>query len=200
MPLSGGFPSPRCLAMYCGPGQMDPRWLVSSRGPVCCMPRSHPPIEVSISSLFGRYCSGKTFAHDILLEQFRPTASDEESQQALRSSQPVESELSFVEETRLQENFAGSKRTFDEYTSQNADRADDHEPRTPTRDDKGAGEEQGGESQQTEASFTSTLSVRHSDVRHEAYHRILNGADHEDWPGISLLSTNDNHSTVEKEL
>lgn len=56
------------------------------------------------------------------------------------------------------------------------------------------------DSQQTERSFVSTLSVRHSSTRREAYFQMLENARGEEWMGIGLLSTDGGHSIKEKEL
>lgn len=57
-----------------------------------------------------------------------------------------------------------------------------------------------GESQQTERSFVSTLSVRHSSTRREAYFQMLEKAGDDDWAGIGLISTDGNHTVPDKEL
>ncbi|KAL6854783.1 hypothetical protein ACO1O0_005908 [Amphichorda felina] len=56
------------------------------------------------------------------------------------------------------------------------------------------------ESQQTERSFVSTLSVRHSSTRREAYLQMLENAGDDDWAGIGLISTDGNHTVPDKEL
>ncbi|CAM1505777.1 Fc.00g114140.m01.CDS01 [Cosmosporella sp. VM-42] len=55
-------------------------------------------------------------------------------------------------------------------------------------------------SQQTEKSFTSTLSARHSLARREAYFQMLDNATADTWAPISLISTSSEHTTVEQEL
>ena len=57
-----------------------------------------------------------------------------------------------------------------------------------------------GESQQTDRSFVSTISMRHSLTRREAYYQMLENADGDGWTGISLISTGGNHTVPDKEL
>lgn len=80
----------------------------------------------------------------------------------------------------------GCKRRYDEFAAQDADAdaEDDNDP---------------GESQQTEKSFVSTLSMRHSLTRREAYYEMLDNA-RGDWVGLGLLSTDGSHTAPEKEL
>lgn len=56
------------------------------------------------------------------------------------------------------------------------------------------------DSQETEKSFTSTLSMRHSLARREAYYQMLENANTGDWTSIGLLSTNDSHTVMDEEL
>lgn len=79
----------------------------------------------------------------------------------------------------------GLKRGYDEY----------FDP-----DDAPASDEDQGESQQTEKSFVSTLSMRHSLQRREAYYEMLYNTGGESWSGFGLLSTDGGHSVLEKEL
>ena len=77
----------------------------------------------------------------------------------------------------------GLKRRYQEFVSQEDDAPDEQ-----------------GESQQTERSFVSTLSVRHSSTRREAYFQMLENAGDDDWAGIGLISTDGNHTVPDKEL
>lgn len=56
------------------------------------------------------------------------------------------------------------------------------------------------ESQETRASFSSTVSPHHSSVRFEAYERMLQNYRGIGWDTIELISAGCNHSAVEKEL
>ena len=84
----------------------------------------------------------------------------------------------------------GSKRRYDEFAAQDADTDADAD----AEDDNDP-----GESQQTEKSFVSTLSMRHSLTRREAYYDMLDNA-RGDWVGFGLLSTDGSHTVPEKEL
>jgi hypothetical protein len=55
-------------------------------------------------------------------------------------------------------------------------------------------------SQDTSASFTSTLSIHHSLTRCDAYERMLQNYRGIGWNSIELISAGCNHSAVEKEL
>ncbi|KAK5996449.1 Protein artemis [Cladobotryum mycophilum] len=61
-------------------------------------------------------------------------------------------------------------------------------------------EEDECESQRTDCSFTSVLSMRHSRERQEAYQRMLQNARGETWGPIELISTGSNYNTREQEL
>lgn len=78
----------------------------------------------------------------------------------------------------------GVKRAYDEYFDPN---------------DAPPAEEDQGESQHTEKSFVSTLSMRHSIQRREAYYDMLHNSGG-NWSGFGLLSTDGGHGVVEKEL
>jgi hypothetical protein len=67
-------------------------------------------------------------------------------------------------------------------------------------DDAPQADEDLGESQQTEKSFVSTLSMRHSLQRREAYYEMLHGSGDCGWSGFGLLSTDGGHSAMEREL
>ena len=60
--------------------------------------------------------------------------------------------------------------------------------------------EDGEENQDSQQSFTSTLSMRHSVTRREAFYQMLANASGDDWQPIGLLSTGDNHSVEDQEL
>lgn len=79
----------------------------------------------------------------------------------------------------------GAKRGYDEYFDPN---------------DAPQADEDLGESQQTEKSFVSTLSMRHSLQRREAYYEMLHGSGDCGWTGFGLLSTDGGHSAMERKL
>lgn len=74
------------------------------------------------------------------------------------------------------------KRAFDEYANDADDLAEQ------------------GDSQETEKSFTSSLSMKHSLARREAYYQMLQNANTDNWGSIGLLSTNDSHTVMDREL
>ncbi|KAF4121425.1 DNA repair metallo-beta-lactamase [Geosmithia morbida] len=149
---------------------------------------------ITVASLFGKHCLGTSFEYDKILEPLRPTASegpDRESQQTQQSSSSAaHSNIPPILVTGRCG--PGSKRTFDEYVGNSTIGVDVN---GGTRDD----EEDQGDSQQTDASFASTLSMRHSEARHDAYYQMLHGKN-DRWPEFGLLSTDGNHSAIEKEL
>lgn len=53
------------------------------------------------------------------------------------------------------------------------------------------------DSQMTEKSFASTLSMRHSIIRHDSYRQIL---DNGGWGDLGLISTSGSHTAPEQEL
>lgn len=79
----------------------------------------------------------------------------------------------------------GTKREYDEY----------FDP-----DDAPIGEDDQGESQQTEKSFVSSLSMRHSLQRREAYYEMLHNSGTDGWSGFGLISTDGGHGVREREL
>lgn len=61
-------------------------------------------------------------------------------------------------------------------------------------------DEEAGDSQRSESSFTSKLSFRHSSTRQDAYFQMLANVAGGEWNPISLISTGDNHTFKEREL
>ncbi|KAH6880460.1 hypothetical protein B0T10DRAFT_144375 [Thelonectria olida] len=54
--------------------------------------------------------------------------------------------------------------------------------------------------EQANSSFCSAISEHHSTARQEAYFQMLNNLESDEWRPIFLISTNDEHTTVDQEL
>ena len=63
-----------------------------------------------------------------------------------------------------------------------------------------AAEPELGDSQQTNKSFSSTISIRDSTVRRDAYFQMLANMNDDDWAPIGLISTNGEHTKLDQEL
>ena len=93
--------------------------------------------------------------------------------------------------------------TAEPNASNDANEAERHSSAKRLYEDFAAEEKvQGGnsESQQTEKSFTSAISMRHSRTRQETYRAVLEASEHGDLGDIGLISTGDNHTVMEREL
>ncbi|KAF3070293.1 Protein artemis [Trichoderma lentiforme] len=170
---------------------------------------------MSIESLFGKYCSGNMFAHDMrinnLVKERAKLAHEEPNSQGLESCRSNSASPT----AQMPPNAAhgGGRRDTVTITEREGPvQKDCHEPRSlmtkeaPMRkplellaseNESVTGE---NESQETNASFTSALSVRHSSVRCDAYDRMLQNYHGIGWNSIELISVGCNHSVEETEL
>ncbi|KAL6699451.1 hypothetical protein J3F84DRAFT_392903 [Trichoderma pleuroticola] len=170
---------------------------------------------MSIESLFGKYCSGNMFAHDMrinnLAKEMRRHAREAPESQGLErcgsnSASPA------AQMSPNAPHSGGHRDTVTITEREGPIQKECHEPRElmtvgaftqksfeplAIEDDSVTGE---NESQETNASFTSTLSVQHSSVRCDAYDLMLQNYYGFGWNSIELISVGYNHSVEEKEL
>ncbi|KKP02916.1 artemis protein [Trichoderma harzianum] len=170
---------------------------------------------MSIQSLFGKYCSGNLFAHDLrinnLVKEMKRHIHEEPNSQGLESYRSNSaSPTAQVSPKALR--VGGHIDTITITERERPGHNECHEPQelitkgTSTQksiellaseDDDVAGE---NESQGSNASFTSVLSTRHSSVRCDAYDRMLQNYHGIGWNSIELISVGCNHSVEETEL
>lgn len=91
-----------------------------------------------------------------------------------------------------------TKRSYDEYIS--SSEVPDEDVQELSHDREQLYEQDLGDSQQSNRSFTSTLSERHSLAQREAYYNMLDYMKGDVWTPLGLLSTDDNHTFWDKEL
>ncbi|CAH0047160.1 unnamed protein product [Clonostachys solani] len=190
--------------------------------------------DVTIRCLFGEYCSGTTYAHDLKMDVLRQArlpvmnhSSNKNSQETdyshprtesppasvnpRRSGAPPPSSPAFrnVENSRtncpelkyatpsvgddVSSTYSTSTRGTSTRGTHGVKRRFEESNEAGTTDEP----EDGPDSQQTDKSFVSTLSVGASSIRKEAYFRMLKG---EEWDGDGLISTNGGHTMMEEEL
>ncbi|KAM6480720.1 hypothetical protein HDV62DRAFT_381286 [Trichoderma sp. SZMC 28011] len=170
---------------------------------------------MSIQSLFGKYCSGNLFAHDMrindIVKEMKRGAHEEPNSQGLESCRSNSASPT----AQVSPKTLHVGRHIDTITITERERLglqECHEPQElmtkrasaqkplellASEDDDGTGE---NESQETNASFTSALSIRHSAVRCDAYDRMLQNYHGIGWNSIELISVGCNHSVEETEL
>ena len=165
---------------------------------------------MSVESLFGKYCSSNRFAHDmrinsLAMQGIRRAREEPYSQGEScrsRSASPLictsPSAVHGVGPRPIIIQDDGPAPT--DYHGQSVSAVRDAirerslEPLVVVESDSVNGED---DSQTTDASLTSTLSMHHSAIRRDAYDRMLQGTA---WHSIELISTGCNHSFPETEL
>lgn len=182
---------------------------------ICLSKADAFPIAMSIESLFGKYCSGNMFTHDMrinnLTKEIKKQVREEPESQGLESC-GSNSASPTAQMSPIAPHCGGQRDTITITKREGPVQKECHEPQEmmtkgastqkslelfASGDDDVAGET---ESQETNASFTSTLSVRHSAVRCDAYDRMLQNYHGFGWNSIELISVGCNHSVEEKEL
>lgn len=181
---------------------------------------------ISIESLFGQYCSGPIFAHDIkvnnLTKQNIQTIVDEPDTQRHESCSSIVPSLTGQASPGISNAFeprdanpisnrdSGSLQREPDVScgyrgrETNAEQVEGaplliqewlsqcHTERDHAKDEN--------DSQNTATSLASTLSIRHSPARVDAYERMLQNCRGTEWNPIELISTGCNHSAIEQEL
>lgn len=184
--------------------------------------------DISIESLFGPYCSGNIFAHDIKVnsltkQNVQPTVDEIDAQRQESCSSSV---LSFAgqasprlshalkprDASPLSERDIGPPQEVSDLPCGNngATAEKSTEPFEEQVEDASLlvqewlsqchTENDENDSQNTTTSLTSVLSIRHSSTRLDAYKRMLQNCRGTEWNSIELISTGCNHSAVEQEL
>ncbi|PKK49354.1 hypothetical protein CI102_6151 [Trichoderma harzianum] len=170
---------------------------------------------MSIESLFGKYCSDNIFAHDIrinnIVKEMKRRAHEEPNSQGLESCRS-NSASPTAQVSPNAPHHGGLRDTVIITEREGPVKKECHGPRElitkgastqksiellTSEDDDVAGE---NESQESNASFTSVLSTRHSPVRCDAYDRMLQNYHGIGWNSIELISVGCNHSVEETEL
>jgi DNA cross-link repair 1C protein len=196
--------------------------------------------ETTIQSLFGQYCSGTVFAHDIKMKEYAertthildqaesqnehtqqsfvslatsssfsprddPTSEHQSSQPPATITDPPQSGLA----KGTQPSLGRCKRPANEEamppTSMHIDgMSGTHvQPCKKSRHDlhlDPENEPTTGDSQESNCSLVSSMSVRDSITRWEAYYQTISNARSEDWQPVSLISTKGGHSQLEHEM
>ncbi|KAL6825468.1 beta-lactamase-like protein [Trichoderma sp. SZMC 28015] len=170
---------------------------------------------MSIESLFGKYCSGNIFAHDMrinnIVKEMKRRAHEEPKSQGLESCRS-NSASPTAQVSRKALHVGGHIDTVIISEHERPGQKECHEPQElitkeastqkslkllASEDDDVAGE---NESQESNASLTSALSIRHSSVRCDAYDRMLQNYHGIGWNSIELISVGCNHTVEETEL
>ncbi|KAL7914284.1 hypothetical protein GGI35DRAFT_238792 [Trichoderma velutinum] len=170
---------------------------------------------ISIESLFGKYCSGNMFAHDIrinsLLREIKQRTCEEPHSQVSESCRSN----SASPMARMSPNPPCGGELRDTITTTEHDgliQKERHESRGLITDGASTQKSFGplasedndvtseNESRETDVSFTSALSIRHSSMRCDAYDRMLQNYHGFGWNSVELISVDCNHSVEETEL
>ncbi|KAB5566682.1 beta-lactamase-like protein [Coniochaeta sp. 2T2.1] len=193
--------------------------LVSAFKPRDVWPCTVSPAEwvkdgTTIKGLFGAYCSGTAFQHDILMEPFM------EAHQASQSQHDTQTTASSLEIPRQDGNEAEDELRPRSPNSPSPTVATErpHSP-SPDAEDATASEDDIEDSEATPTgsrkrdydeykrlvgtendSQTSEISERAVEVRMTAFQAMLGNVRSEAWQRIGLLSTDDNHTTEEEDL
>ncbi|EHK44641.1 hypothetical protein TRIATDRAFT_292345 [Trichoderma atroviride IMI 206040] len=183
---------------------------------------------ISIESLFGQYCSGNVFAHDIkvssiMKQNVQPVADEPDTHRQESSSSvpsladqasPISHALNPRDTNPVSEHDIGPLQEVPDpsYVNNgaNTNAEQSAEPFEEQVEDASLlvqewlsqchTETDANDSQNTTTSMTSVLSMRHSSTRLDAYERMLQNCKGIEWNSIELISTGCNHSAVEQEL
>lgn len=182
---------------------------------ICLSKADAFPIAMSIESLFGKYCSGNIFAHDMritnIMKEMERRSHEEPNSQGLESCRS--NSASPTAQVSPKALHVGDHIDTVTVTEREGPvQKECHEPRElltkgastqmslellASEDDEVTGE---NESQESNASLTSALSIRHSSLRCDAYDRMLQNYHGIGWNSIELISVGCNHSVEETEL
>ncbi|KAH6955882.1 beta-lactamase-like protein [Ilyonectria sp. MPI-CAGE-AT-0026] len=164
---------------------------------------------ISITSLFGRFCSGNEFAHEIEMQEFseRQGPINHAKSQTTTDSLPKTPPPMIYQ---IPDNASGSHGAHSSPHSL-PDPETLVSPLTvtqPRAEPEGTQDEPEVDlaanssfnpSSATE-SFSSTISVRHSTARWHAYYQMLDNVTTDTWNPIELISTSDEHTIMDQEL
>ncbi|KAL7973372.1 beta-lactamase-like protein [Trichoderma sp. SZMC 28014] len=185
--------------------------------------------DISIESLFGRYCSGNIFSHDIKVDNFmkqnaRSVVDEPDTQRQESCSSRIPSLVDQVsprvshalaprDADPVKEHDISSQKASDVPSGDERENANAEKPAQPREEhaedtslfvqewlSQCRTENDEDDSQNTTTSLTSVLSMRHSSTRLDAYNRMLQNCRGAEWNSIELISTGCNHSAVEQEL
>ena len=160
---------------------------------------------ISIQSLFGKYCSGTTYAYDEMMSSVVATErrdAQDNSQASAKESVAEQHSSPFITVFSVDEPSNG-KRLSD------GDGEVTTSVRSQKRDFGQLSDENGGgdgiqaqdeDSQRTNVSITSHILDTHSAARHEAYNKVMENMIDGEWNVPPLLSIDGNHGVQEKEL
>ncbi|KAK1246263.1 hypothetical protein MKX08_000065 [Trichoderma sp. CBMAI-0020] len=178
-------------------------------------------------SLFGQYCRGNIFSHDIevnsiVKQNFRLIVDEPDTQRQESGSlsapsladqgSPISHALNPRDTIPVSEHDVGPLQVVSDLSCCNkgANTENSAEPSKGQVQDAPLlvqewlsqchTENDQNDSQNTTKSSTSALSMRHSSTRLDAYERMLQNCRGTEWNSIELISTGCNHSAVEQEL
>ncbi|KAK2753278.1 DNA repair protein [Colletotrichum kahawae] len=165
--------------------------------------------NITIHSLFGNFCSGDSFAHDLEMEAFAGRNAgplEQRVSQNIDTSQPSEGDIDMLTSHFSQTDQAVGPETAVqelERTVINAT-AGSVVSQPPIRSGRGCSDGGGRKSQGVSAVGTSksksSSSRGVSSVRADAYLNMARNLVGGEWTPIGLLSTFDHHTTLDKEL
>ncbi|KAJ3957580.1 hypothetical protein N0V92_005862 [Colletotrichum tropicale] len=165
--------------------------------------------NITIHSLFGNFCSGDSFAHDLEMERFASRNAgplEQRVSQNIDTSQPSEGDIDMPTLHFSQTDQAAEPDTAaqePEGTVNNAT-AGSVTSQPPIRSGRGCPDGGGRKSQEFSVAGTSKSKPSSSpgvpSVRADAYLNMARNLVGGEWTPIGLLSTFDHHTTLDKEL
>ncbi|KAL3293002.1 artemis protein [Colletotrichum asianum] len=165
--------------------------------------------NITIHSLFGNFCSGDSFAHDLEMERFASRNAgplEQRVSQNIDTSQPSEGDIDMPTLHFSQTDQAAEPETAvqePERTVNNAT-AGSVTSQPPIRSGRGCSDGGGRKSQEFSVVGTSknkpSSSRGVSSVRADAYLNMARNLIGGEWTPIGLLSTFDHHTTLDKDL
>lgn len=146
-------------------------------------------IDTSIESLFGPYCSSRTFAHDAYMAEY---AERQAAQAGNRDSQRWDSSFQEIDDTSMEQPAVNSKEE-----AQNVREAGLNSSGPMKRY---FGEFIEPDESPLDDSQGSAISGRALEIRRSAFDLMVANENSSQWRSPHLISTSDNHSRVDDEL
>jgi hypothetical protein len=160
---------------------------------------------ISIESLFGKYCSGTTYAYDEMMRSVvAPELADAEDNSEASAKESVAEQHSSPLITVFPVDETPSAKQLSDDHVEAASSVRTHKRSFEQLSDEGGAEDemqaQDKDSQRTNVSITSHILDTHSASRHEAYNDVLEKIPDGEWNVPPLLSIDGHHGIPEKEL
>ncbi|KAL2755481.1 hypothetical protein ACRALDRAFT_2058915 [Sodiomyces alcalophilus JCM 7366] len=185
--------------------------LVQTFAPRDVWPCTVDPIQwhkenITIRSLFGRYCSGDTFAHDLQMEDWACRNAADLLMQSHSEVETQDSSVSVLDKVAMGPSSSPPKQPS---PSPNASCKDSPKASSPSASRAGkrtftAFRGDGGNSQDKDTSHSEASIESHSPeaaslFRADAYSTMIRNLAGGDWTPIELISTSNHHTDVEKD-